>query len=37
VTAYPVAQRTIEAGTAHVQAEFEFWQKVVRDNNIKIE
>jgi tripartite-type tricarboxylate transporter receptor subunit TctC len=37
VTAYPVAQRTIEAGTAHVQAEFEFWQKIVHDNNIKIE
>jgi tripartite-type tricarboxylate transporter receptor subunit TctC len=37
VTAYPVAQRTIEAGTAYVQTEFEFWQKVVQDNNIKIE
>jgi tripartite-type tricarboxylate transporter receptor subunit TctC len=37
VTAYPIAQRTMETGAAYVQAEFEFWQKVVHDNNIKIE
>jgi tripartite-type tricarboxylate transporter receptor subunit TctC len=37
VTAYPVVQRSIAAGSAYVQAEFEFWSRVVRDNNIKID
>jgi tripartite-type tricarboxylate transporter receptor subunit TctC len=37
VTAYPAAQRSIEASTAYVQSEFEFWSKVVHDNNIKLD
>jgi tripartite-type tricarboxylate transporter receptor subunit TctC len=35
--AYPPEQTTLEAANAYVQKELEFWGKIVRDNNVKVE
>jgi tripartite-type tricarboxylate transporter receptor subunit TctC len=37
VAPYPEAQRSLEAAAAYVREEFDFWGKVVRANNIKVE